>query len=183
MKKKIFEGFEVGDLKNVIHPQITLDEFRSKLGTDDKNVVVTFLLDDKNAAIDLVDFLERGYEFVLDADVSTSEIKSGSYLVFLEIPRKNAIAEQIVQIIEDLKAASTYKLKDWKFRYMKTPVVHSLTVENIRQFVPLSPKKYRNLFQKPIEELKIASGMPIATKNNLTPEQRKIMHGAGIRHK
>ena len=39
-------GFEVNDLKDVLQPWVHVDEYRSKLGRDDKNCVVSFAIDD-----------------------------------------------------------------------------------------------------------------------------------------
>ena len=46
-------GFEVNDLKDVLQPWVHVDEYRSKLGRDDKNCVVSFAIDDPVAAADL----------------------------------------------------------------------------------------------------------------------------------
>lgn len=181
MNNLIIEGFECNDLINVLQPQITIDEYRSKLGTDDKNVVIAFLLNDKTAAIDLVDFLEGGYDFILDADVSTSEIDAGGYLVFVELQRKSSIVENIIKILSDLRPASKFKVKDWKFRYMKNDNVCPVTTANLKKYVPLSPRKYRQLFNKPIEDIQLAAGItPKSEKTDLTNEQKKLLHGAGL---
>ena len=85
---KLFEGFEVGDLKLILEPKIHIDEFAAKAGKDDEIIVFSFLIHDRQAAMDIVDFFEKGYDFILDADISTSEIRPGSYLVFVEILRR-----------------------------------------------------------------------------------------------
>lgn len=178
--ENIFESFEVGDLKLVLQPLLHIDEFKSKLGKDDKNIVVSFLIDDKNAAADLVDFLERGYEFVLDADVSASEIKPGSYLVFLEISRRRRVFTQLVKILSDLSAASGLSINKWKFKYMKEEGYFPLTVEQFKQKVPLSPKAYRDKFLQPIDDLKVSAGLPVTGDIDHTNETRILQHAAGI---
>lgn len=179
--KTIFEGFGVGDLEFVIHPLIHIDEFKSKLGTDHKNIVVSFMLDDKHAAADLVDFLERGYEFILDADVSASEIKPGSYLVFMEIPRRTRFIPQLIRVLSDLTAASGFNKEDWKFQYMKEPEKLPLNADNLREKVPTSPRKYRELYVDPLEKLQADAGIPIKSNPAETNEARVLQHSAGIR--
>jgi len=39
---KLFEGFEVSDLVNVLEPKIHIDEFNSKMGKDDDIIVLSF---------------------------------------------------------------------------------------------------------------------------------------------
>jgi hypothetical protein len=177
---KINEGFEVKDLKLVLQPLLHIDEFKSKLGKDDQNIVISFLLADKNAAIDLVDFLERGYEFVIDADISASEIKPGNYLVFLEIARRKRVFTQIVKILSDLSAASDLNINDWKFKYMKEENYHPLRVDVFKKEVPLSPKAYRDKFLSPINTLKANAGLSVDSVFDETNETRILQHAAGI---
>ena len=59
--KALSESFEVGDLKLVLEPKIHIDEFCSKIGKDSEIVVLSFLINDRQAAIDVVDFIEKGF--------------------------------------------------------------------------------------------------------------------------
>ena len=61
---KLFEGLEAGDLARLIHPELHVDEFKSKLGDDADVVVVSFKVDSKEPANDLVAFIEKGYDWV-----------------------------------------------------------------------------------------------------------------------
>ena len=117
-KNKIFEGFEVGDLKDVISPVIFIDRHKSRSGSDDKNIVVTFKLDSKEAAEDLVDFLERGYSFIIDGDVS-GEKNVFEFYAYVEFPRRSFFYQHLMSVLADLYGATGIKLKQWKFTYMK----------------------------------------------------------------
>ena len=64
------------------------------MGTDEDIIVLSFVVKDKSPAQDLMMFLESGYDFVLDADVSAGTMEDGEYLVFAEIER-NADANVI----------------------------------------------------------------------------------------
>jgi len=157
----INESFEVNDLKLVLEPTLHIDEYQSKIGRDYDIIVVSFFLRDKQAAIDLVNFFEIGYEFILDADISSSEIDAGSFVVFVELMRRYRAVDQIFKLVDDLKAASGYKRKDWKFKYINEEGYHPLTVENIKEFIPLSPRAYKDNVIAPIEEMMALSGLPI----------------------
>jgi hypothetical protein len=165
LRSKVVEGFEVNDLKNVLHDKIHIDEFNSKIGDDDQNIVVSFMVDDRNAAEDLIEFFERGYEFILDADLSTSEVRPGSYLVFVEIPRRSKFFEQIMEILEDLRASSNIDPTSWKFRYLRDVNYYPLNKENVLKYVPISPRIYRERFMTSLDEVRIAAGIPIPTKS------------------
>ncbi|VVC05045.1 Uncharacterised protein [uncultured archaeon] len=180
------EEFEVGDLKLILEPKIHIDEYQSKLGKDDEICVISFIVKDKTAAIDLADFFEKGYDFILDADVSASEIIFGSYLVFIEVLRRQRIIDELFEIISDLQAASELKLKDWKFKYITEDHYHSLTKEELEHHVPLSPRAYFQIMRyfKALEEqinfLKRRAGLHVYKPYQKTEEIETLQRNAGI---
>lgn len=157
--KKIYEGFQVSDLVNVLENRIHIDQFSSKIGKDEDIIVLSFLVNDKQAALDLVEFIEIGYNWVLDADVSDSELKPGSYLVFVEILRRRRVIDQIFLLLSDLSAASQLNINDWEFLYMNEDKYHKLTADELKLHVPLYPRAYKERFNKPIENIKKLSGL------------------------
>lgn len=66
-KKTLNESLNYLDMENELIPLLIIDEFKSRLGEDDDIITLTFIIKSKEAADDLVTWLERGYEFVLDA--------------------------------------------------------------------------------------------------------------------
>ena len=179
-KDNITESFEVNDLHLVLEPKIHVDQYSSKIGKDDEICVLSFLVNDRQAAIDLVDFFEKGYDFIIDADISASEIKPGSYLVFVELLRRARIIPQIFKIISDLNAASGLNRKDWKFQYVTDENYYPLTKENIKEHVPLSAKIYRETVIEPIDEMKKLSGIGINEHINKDMAIQTLQHAAGI---
>ena len=177
---QLFEGLEVGDLARLIHPEIGIDEFKSKMGRDDRNCVVSFAVDDRNAALDLVTFLERGYDFVLDAEVSNSEVSPNRYLVFAEMPRRTTLYERISKILQDLVASSDLDPNSWRFKYMKEKDYRPFTEEEFNQVVALSPKAYRKRYQKPIDDMKTAAGLPVTTPPVEDEDLKQLQNLAGI---
>ena len=177
---KLSESFEVGDLHLVLEPKIHIDEFCSKIGKDDEICVISFLVNDKEAAIDLVDFFEKGYDFILDADISASEIRPGSYLVFVELLRRARIIQQIFKMISDLTAASGLNKKDWKFRYVTNENYYPLTKEDLKAQVPLTPRAYKERVVEPIEEMKKLSGIPVYESFEKNLYLQTLQHAAGI---
>jgi hypothetical protein len=176
---KVLESFEISDLKFVLEPSIHIDEFCSKIGKDDEIAVISFLVNDKRAALDVIGFFENGYDFILDADISASEIKPGSYLVYVEILRRRRLITQIFQLISDLSAASQLKQNEWKFKYMDDEY-HPLSEKNLKLFVPLSPRNYREQINRPIDNLKQAAGIKTESYVSTDPLIQTLMHAAGI---
>jgi len=178
---KVYESFEAGDLKLVLEPKIQIDEFSSKIGKDDEICVLSFIVNDRQAAIDLVDFFEKGYDFILDADISASEIKPGSYLVFVELLRRMRIIPQIFKMISDLEAASGLSRKEWKFRYVTGKEYYTLNKEELKKHVPLSPKSYRERVVTPIKEMQKLSGIPVNESFSKDDAIIQVLqHAAGI---
>lgn len=140
------EGLEQGDLARLIHPELHIDEFKSKMGDDADIVVLSFKVDGKQPGTDLMNFIERGYEWVLDADVSSGELEDGEYLVFAELERSPAAAENIVQLLSDIMNLTDQDLSEWKFQYRKGSKQHAITEDELRSIVPMSPNDYTAKF-------------------------------------
>ena len=92
-------GLQTGDLRDLVYDIFEIDSFKSKMG-DDKNIVVmSFSARTKESANDLMNFIEKGYPFVLDADVSSGEQSDGSYKVFVEMERDKDAPMHILSLI------------------------------------------------------------------------------------
>lgn len=177
----LFEGLEAGDLARMIHPELHVDEFKSKLGDDADIVVISFKIDSKQPADDLVAFVEKGYDWVVDADVSSGEMDDGSYIVFVELDRNKQIAENIMSLIDDMMNLTEQDPEDWRVRYYKSKKETQLSLESLEQMIPNTPEAYLKAFgQEAIDQLKTAAGVAVDTrapKNDYTETLRNL---AGI---
>jgi hypothetical protein len=106
------ENLEQGDLKRLVTASIHIDEYKSKMGDDADVCVVCFKVAGKEHAIDLVIFVEKGYDWVLDADVSSGEKEGGDYLVFIELERTPELPKQINMMVSDINNLTEFKLED-----------------------------------------------------------------------
>ena len=79
------EDLRPADLRYLVDSVFEVDSYSSKMGNDKDVSVISFSVRNKEAAEDLESFIEKGYKFVLDADVSPGEVKEGRYKVFVEI--------------------------------------------------------------------------------------------------
>ena len=133
-------GLRNGDLKDLVYHIFEIDAYASKMG-DDKNIVtLSFSLTGKEAAKDLSNFLEKGYSFILDSDVTEGEQSDGTYKVFVEMERDSEVGENIFEILDGVKKLSGKD--DFKFRYYKGFRSYEATQDKISEMVPTDPDKY-----------------------------------------
>ena len=110
------------------------------MGEDKDVVVIGFRVNDKFPATDLMEFIEKGYPFVLDADMSSGEEKDGHYQVFVEMERNKHVPKQIRELLGGLSRLTDNW--DWRFRYQREMNGHDFTEEAVLENVPLSPDEY-----------------------------------------
>lgn len=182
--KQLNEGLEAGDLSRLIDPLVTVDEYKSKIGTDDEIVVLKFNVQGREPALDLVSFIEKSYDWVLDADASSGELNDGSYAVFVEADREPELAEKFYQMFKDLVPLADMDLALWQVEYAKPRRRSKVSVEELRSLIPGTPNEYRKLKKvetEDIDKLKAAAGVAVSTtapKNDFTEGIRTL---AGIR--
>lgn len=146
MKQLLNEGLDYHDMINQIEPKITVDEYAAKMGKDSDIVTLTFVVNSKLAGDDLVGWLERGYDFILDASVSEGEIEPGKYLVFAEMNRRSMVPERIVNILSDLETLTELKLTDWTISV--DDETHDADADILKQVMVLSPLEYKKTKEK-----------------------------------
>ena len=133
-------GLRKSDLKDLVYHIFEIDEYASKMG-DDKNIItLSFTVNSKDPADDLVRFLEGGYSFILDADVTAGEQDDGTYRVFVELERDKDGNKNIMEIIDGVTKLAD--LENIKFRYYKGFKSFSATLDNLDREVPLDPDNY-----------------------------------------
>ena len=144
--KILKEGLRRNDLEDMIYPLIEIDTFKSKMGEDQDVCVVTFQAKDRHPAKDFMEFIEKGYPFVLDADVSAGENKDGEYSIFVEIERSSKVAENIMEMIFGVTKLTN--IHDWEFKYYKNKDKTPVTTENLKKSVPSSKNMYEQVMNK-----------------------------------
>ena len=144
--QQLNEGLQAGDLRMLVDNIFEIDSYASKMGEDKEIVVVAFTVKSKEPADDLVDFVENGYDFVLDADTSPGELSDGKYKVFVEIERNRHITKQILELLNGLGYLT--EIEDFKFRYHKS--FHSLDADadNLDEMVPQTKEDYEVTVQE-----------------------------------
>jgi hypothetical protein len=129
-----------GDLKDLVEDIFEVDAYQSKMG-DDKNIVtLSFNVVEKQPAQDLASFLEKGYNFILDADVTSGEQSDGKYKVFVELQRNREVHDNILEMLSGV--SNLTNIDNFKFRYYKDFHSKDATVEEMTNSIPSDPDGY-----------------------------------------
>lgn len=127
-------------LRDLIDKIIEIDSFKSKMGSDEDIITISFSASTKEAADDLCGFIERGYSFVLDADVTAGEQDDGTYKVFVEMERDNSAIEQILELVDGVSKLAN--IDAMKFRYYKNFRSMDIDTETLTNNIPLDVDQY-----------------------------------------
>ena len=159
-------------------PTIHVDEFASKMGDDDDIIVISFFVRSQAAARDLVNWFEKGYDWVLDADQSPGEIRPGRYLVYIEMRRRSTAGAKIAEALDDLGTLTEYQPDDWQMHYEGQ--TNPFSQETFDRLVPLSPKDYRKKKEQDLNEMRTAAGLDHKPVYEADQDIRQLQAAAGI---
>lgn len=139
-------SLQAGDLRGLVNHIFEIDSYKSKMGDDKDVVVLSFTIESSAPADDLVGFVEKGYQFVLDADMTPGELEDGKYRVFVELERNRKVAENISDLLYGIGKLSD--INSFKFRYHKSFNSIDATKESLSEVVPNDPASYEQQIQE-----------------------------------
>lgn len=160
MNTLLNEGLDYEDMEGQIEPIVTVDEYAAKMGKDKDIVTLSFIVRSEEAGKDLVNWFERGYDWVLDASLSEGEVEVGKYLVFLEMNRRSSVPRRIIELITDLKTLTALKPNDWTIQVDDEDYDADENV--LAQVIVLNPNVYKeqeNQEQEELNEMRNRSGL------------------------
>lgn len=160
MKTILTEGLDYQDMVGQIEPKLTVDEYVAKMGKDSDVVTLAFIVNSELAGHDLVDWLERGYNYILDASLSEGELVPGKRLVFVEMNRRSTVPSHIIEILKDLQTLTDFRLTDWTIEFDDEQ--YEPDEQILKQVLTLSPHEYRveEENEEEINEMRQIAGLP-----------------------
>lgn len=142
LKRNLSEGLKTGDLSEQVSNVFTVDQYKSKMGEDRDVVVLGFRVKEKYPAQDLMEFIEKGYKFILDADISSGEEHDGQYQVFVELERTEKLPTQMQNLMNGI--SQLCDCYDWRFRYQKSPRSVEFNEQAVVENIPMTPVAYES---------------------------------------
>ena len=176
--KKLTEGLDYHDLEGQLVPKVSVDEYSAHMGPDADIVTLAFIIRSERAGNDLADWFERGYDWVLDAQISEGELEPGKFVVFVEMNRRTTVPARIVELLEDLTTLTDHPVKDWTVEVDDEE--YPAEEEVLRQVIVLSPHVYREEEEvldteneEGLNEVRIAAGLPVKNIYNADDTEMK----------
>lgn len=171
--KKLLEGLRKNDLEGLVDSKLSIDRYRSKMGEDDQILVLAFKVQHAGAGKDLVEFIETGYKWVLDANMSPSTDADGKVTVFVEFERRTSLIERILELTDEI--INLTGPMNWAFTYYKNESPIDLNKENL-QDIPDSPKRYRQklMQEQELDNVMVTAGLDPANRYKKTPQDKDM---------
>jgi hypothetical protein len=137
-------SLEPKDLAERIRNDIHFDEYVPKLGREEDVIVASFKIMGKKPAKDLEHFIERGYDWVLDAESTPGEMEDGDYLVFVEAERDASFPKNFINMMNDLSnlVEDNKKFTMVYFQHGQEQQVNELDIDNLHS-IPLTKLSYK----------------------------------------
>jgi hypothetical protein len=180
-KKIINEGLDFHDFVGQIEPYVSVDEYSAKIGEDSEIVTLAFTVSSEQAGIDLADWFEKGYDFVLDAQVSEGEDDKGKFLVFVEMDRRSKVPNRIIELLDDLETLTALPISDWSI--IVDGKEYTPEEKSLKQAIICSPHEYRMKIEREedLNEMREIAGLPTkAIFKNHDKELKTFKNLAGL---
>jgi hypothetical protein len=145
-RSNINEGLRASDLVRLVNHRFSVDQYKSKMGNDRDTIVLAFQVNEKHPAEDMVEFIEKGYEFVLDADKSSGEERNGKYSVFVEIERNRKAPANVKTLVDGLSKLCA--VDEWKFKYYRQSMPVDFSEKAFADLVPITPDDYDAMIEE-----------------------------------
>lgn len=155
----INESLDHLDMVGQFEPTLSIDEYAAKMGPDHEVVTLSFIVKSRLAGEDLVSWMERGYDWVLDASLSDGELAPGKYIVFVELDRRSRVPERVIELLSDLKTLTDIPVSDWTIVIDDTE--YPADTDTIRKKIILNPNEYKaeKENEKELNEMRVAAGL------------------------
>jgi hypothetical protein len=176
--RQLNESLEPMSMEDQILPTVCVDKYKSKIGDDDELVVLSFTVKQKAVGEDLSEWFEKGYDWIIDAEISPGEISDSRYLVFVEINRRTAVPDRICELLEDLQTLTNMSCEDWAVEidgeeYPAEPEV-------LRKHIITSPHEYRMQKDNELNEWRERAGLKTKSTYIADDEIKAWQRQAGI---
>lgn len=128
------EGLYKDDLKYLVLPIVSIDEYTPKLNSD--NLVLAFFTKERDAANDLKEFIEKiFFDEIDDIEIADSLTINNNYILFVEINRTPKNVSFIMNLLDIVSVVSG--VQKWSFKTFGLSKPYEASEENIKNYIRL----------------------------------------------
>jgi len=137
-------GLRFEELKGMLLPLISVDEFEPKTGTTEEVIVIAFFCKDELPAVDLDEFIDKSIIEFIDSEVSPNPNEDGYYLVFVEFKRQPNFWMKFYDLVADIENVAgevKWSVQPYlvdKLYALKDSELHDLVITKEDEYVPRS---------------------------------------------
>ena len=155
MQSKVNESIQHNDLRDLINPVISIDQYKSKIGADTNVIVIGIKIKSDEPSKDLSQFLETGNTDALDVDIGPGPDADGFYTVFVEFNRNSKVFANIDRLVGDLMQVDN-DLTQVSFTSYKNDMPVDWSKENCEEHIITSSYDYGMKYPQSLKESKRA---------------------------
>ena len=148
---QISEGLEYEDLKGLVSNNISIDQYKPKIGAEEDTVVVAFTVPYEDPAKDLSSFIESGAIDHLDVEASDAPDNEGNYKVFVEFTHDNDLFGKVEALLSNVDQITSKTETQWEYVAYKVKEPVEFNKENFQRDIVDSAVKYRMKFLQGVE--------------------------------
>lgn len=141
------EGLENGELRGLVYNEISIDQYKPKIGNEEDTVVLAFSVKYEKPAQDLANFLETSELEFLDIEASDIPSEEGDYKVFVEFERNSDLINNIITALTIINRVTSEKGK-WAYMAYKQSDIKEISVKNLKSDLILNKKEYKRMINK-----------------------------------
>ncbi len=145
-ERMLFEGFERGDLKGLLLPRISIDEY---VAGNKANMVIAFFIQNEPLALNpLIKFLELT-PGIKEVDTTDSDTLLRTSIVYLEFEKNLELVKIIDDLMYDMALLSNTKQEDFNIIFPNAEKPYPYSYDTVNKYITLAVKKAKNA---PVEE-------------------------------
>lgn len=178
--KTLNESLNFHDMEGQIIPLLTVDEYAAKMGSNSDIVTLAFIVKNELAGKDLVNWFEKGYDYILDSQISEGELETNRWLVFVELNRRSTIPNRIIELLTDLKTLTGLNLTEWTIQIDEED--YEPEEQILKQVIICNPNEYKIKKEKEDElnEMRNRAGLESKKIFTVDKEIKDFVSKAGL---
>lgn len=165
-------------MENQLVPVVGIDQYKSSVGPDKDIITLNFTTKQRAVSEDLSEWLEKGYDWIIDCEPSPGEVKNEMYLVFAEMSRRTNAPKRIIEMLDDLETLTGLKVRDWKVKIGDQ--TGPATVEYITKNLSTNPNEYQREQEEELNEWREVAGLDTKKTQEFDEDIKAWQRRAGI---